>query len=44
MNLIDTLIVQADQALRTLVPGAVVAAEANPADGRSDSAPRNPRA
>lgn len=38
MNLIDTLIVQADQALRTLVPGAVVAAEANPADGRSDSA------
>ncbi len=38
MNLIDTLIVQADQALRTLVPGAVVAAEANPAENRSDSA------
>ncbi len=31
MNLIDTLIVQADQALRTLVPGSVSAARANPA-------------
>lgn len=31
MNLIDTLILQADQALRTLVPGSVVAARANPA-------------
>lgn len=31
MNLIDTLILQADQALRTLVPGSVNAARANPA-------------
>jgi ubiquinone biosynthesis monooxygenase Coq7 len=31
MNLIDTLIVQADQALRTLVPGSVSAARENPA-------------
>lgn len=31
MNLIDTLILQADQALRTLVPGSVVAARTNPA-------------
>lgn len=31
MNLIDTLIVQADQALRTLVPGSVSAARVNPA-------------
>jgi ubiquinone biosynthesis monooxygenase Coq7 len=31
MNLIDTLIMQADQALRTLVPGSVSAARANPA-------------
>jgi ubiquinone biosynthesis monooxygenase Coq7 len=31
MNFIDTLILQADQALRTLVPGSVVAARANPA-------------
>lgn len=31
MNLIDTLILQADQALRTLVPGSVVAARPNPA-------------
>ena len=37
MNLIDKLIVQADQALRTLVPGSVTAAEANPAD-QADSA------
>ena len=32
MNLIDTLILQADQALRTLVPGATVAHSQNPAD------------
>lgn len=32
MNLIDTLILQADQALRTLVPGATVALAANPAE------------
>ncbi len=32
MNLIDTLIIQADQALRTLVPGSVAAATPNPAD------------
>lgn len=31
MALIDTLIIQADQALRTLVPGSVSAARANPA-------------
>jgi ubiquinone biosynthesis monooxygenase Coq7 len=31
MNLIDTLIIQADQALRTLVPGSVSAARVNPA-------------
>ncbi|MGA0806896.1 MAG: 2-polyprenyl-3-methyl-6-methoxy-1,4-benzoquinone monooxygenase [Pseudohongiellaceae bacterium] len=31
MNLIDSLILQADQALRTLVPGSVSAARANPA-------------
>jgi 3-demethoxyubiquinol 3-hydroxylase len=31
MNLIDTLILQADQALRTLVPGSVSAARVNPA-------------
>lgn len=31
MNLIDTLIIQADQALRTLVPGSVSAARDNPA-------------
>jgi len=32
MNLIDKLIIQADQALRTLVPGSVTASSANPAD------------
>lgn len=32
MNLIDTLILQADQALRTLVPGATTAVSPNPAD------------
>ena len=32
MNLIDKLIIQADQALRTLVPGSVTASTANPAD------------
>lgn len=31
MNLVDTLILQADQALRTLVPGSVSAQRANPA-------------
>lgn len=31
MNLVDTLIIQADQALRTLVPGSVSAARPNPA-------------
>jgi 3-demethoxyubiquinol 3-hydroxylase len=33
MNPIDNLIVQLDQALRTLVPGSVAATRANPADG-----------
>jgi 3-demethoxyubiquinol 3-hydroxylase len=32
MNLIDTLILQADQALRTLVPGSVTATQPNPAN------------
>ena len=32
MNLIDTLIIQLDQALHTLVPGSIEAARANPAD------------
>lgn len=32
MNLLDTLILQADQALRTLVPGATAAVAPNPAD------------
>ncbi|HTQ98921.1 MAG TPA: 2-polyprenyl-3-methyl-6-methoxy-1,4-benzoquinone monooxygenase, partial [Candidatus Acidoferrum sp.] len=32
MSLIDKLIIQADQALRTLVPGSVSASEPNPAD------------
>jgi ubiquinone biosynthesis monooxygenase Coq7 len=32
MNLIDTMIIQLDQALRTLVPGTVRAARTNPAD------------
>lgn len=37
MNLIDTLILQADQALRTLVPGSVTANQPNPADSASDA-------
>jgi ubiquinone biosynthesis monooxygenase Coq7 len=37
MSLIDTLILQADQALRTLVPGATVAQTDNPADQASAS-------
>ena len=32
MNLVDKLIIQADQALRTLVPGSVAATSPNPAD------------
>jgi len=32
MNLVDTLILQADQALRTLVPGSVAARRRNPAE------------
>jgi ubiquinone biosynthesis monooxygenase Coq7 len=32
MSLIDTLIIQADQALRTLTPGSVTASQPNPAD------------
>jgi ubiquinone biosynthesis monooxygenase Coq7 len=32
MNLIDTLIIQLDQALHTLVPGSIEATRANPAD------------
>jgi ubiquinone biosynthesis monooxygenase Coq7 len=37
MNLIDKLIIQADQALRTLVPGSVTASTANPADRAADA-------
>ena len=32
MNLIDTLIIQLDQALHTLVPGSIEATRPNPAD------------
>jgi ubiquinone biosynthesis monooxygenase Coq7 len=37
MNLIDTLIVQADQALRTLVPGSTSPARANPAGSAEEA-------
>lgn len=37
MNLIDTLILQADQALRTLVPGSVTATHPSPADAAPDA-------
>ena len=36
MNLIDKLIIQADQALRTLVPGSVSASTASPADAATN--------
>jgi len=36
-NLIDTFILQADQALRTLVPGTVVAARPSPAEDSSEA-------
>lgn len=38
MNLVDSLIVQLDQALRTLVPGSVAAERANPADSTEAAA------
>lgn len=38
MNAIDTLILQFDQALRTLVPGSVAAARPNPADTAPEAA------
>jgi ubiquinone biosynthesis monooxygenase Coq7 len=37
MNLIDTLIIQLDQALHTLVPGSIEASRPNPADGNEQS-------
>jgi 3-demethoxyubiquinol 3-hydroxylase len=41
MNLLDTLIVHADQALRTLVPGSVTASQPSPAASHNDSALNN---
>jgi 3-demethoxyubiquinol 3-hydroxylase len=36
MNLIDTLIIQLDQALHTLVPGSIEASRPNPAEAREE--------